>query len=156
MEVLGLCLSGGEREEKIQTSPSYLFSHEQLEKLGDILKTIADEKQTTIEELVELIFANWDNYEYGCPPAGRIPGFLDLYFKGILQQIAGTWMGKGGVGSPKTFIDDEEIEDALKDFLAFLDDINDESKRWKLLADVERTIGNLFVKWIEAERPHLR
>jgi len=156
-EGLGLHLSGLVPEEKIQTSPSYEISEQQNARMPKILEKIASEGSSTLAHVLGRIRLWWEDYEEVNGPAGPIVGVINNYDLKLIQQIVATWMGKGGGGGVRPNVLDDQIKDALKDFLAFLDDINNESKQWNLLLARHQThIGNLFVRWIEAERPDLR
>ena len=173
MQGLQLNLSGLVPEEKIQTSP-YEISEEQNARMSKMLQEIATRREpilgrnengervqmpTTLAVVLQDIRRRWEDYEEVNGPAGPIVGVINNYDLKLIQQIVATWMGRGGDGGVRPNVRDDQIMDALSDFLEFLDAIDNEGHygpRWRLSGDGEETRGASFVRWIKKEKLDLR
>ena len=166
MEVLGLCLSGLVPEEKIQTSP-YEISEEQNARMSKMLQEIARQRPsilgwdddgervempTTLAHLLEEIRCRWEDYDHVNGPAGAIVGVINNYDLKLIQQIVATWMGRGGDGGVRPNVRDDQIMEALSDFLEFLDAIDNKGN----YGDGDETMGESFVRWIKVTKLDLR
>jgi len=175
MQGLQLKLSGlvPPEEEKIQTSPSYEISEEQNGGMSKMLQEIARQRRsilgwnadgereqmpTTLADVLEEI-RRWEDYDHVNGPAGAIVGVINNYDLKLIQQIVATWMGRGGDGGVRPNVRDDQITDALSDFLKFLDAIDNEGNygpHWRLSGDGDETRGESFVRWIKQTKPELR
>jgi hypothetical protein len=174
MQGLQLKLSGLVPEEKIQTSPSYGISEEQNARMSEILQEIARKRRsilgwnadgervempTTLADVLEEIRCRWEDYDHVNGPAGAIVGVINNYDLKLIQQIVATWMGRGGDGGVRPNVRDDQITDALSDFLEFLDAIDNEGHygpKWRLSGDGDETRGESFVRWIKQKKLDLR
>jgi hypothetical protein len=117
------------------------------------------EMPTTLAHVLEEIRCRWVDYEDVNGPAGPIVGVINNYDLKLIQQIVATWMGRGGDGGVRPNVRDDQIKDALSDFLEFLDAIDNEGNygpKWRLSGDGDETRGESFVRWIKKEKLDLR
>ena len=173
MQGLQLNLSELVPEEKIQTSP-YGISEEQNDRMSEMLQEIARKRRsilgwnengervempTTLAHVLEEIRCRWEDYDHVNGPAGAIVGVINNYDLKLIQQIVATWMGRGGDGGVRPNVRDDQIMEALSDFLEFLDAIDNEGNygpRWRLSGDGDETRGESFVRWIKEKKLDLR
>jgi hypothetical protein len=166
MQGLKLILTELVPEEEKQTSP-YEISEEQNARMSKILQEIArkrpsivgwnadgegEDMPTTLAHVLEEFRCRWEDYDHVNGPAGAIVGVINNYDLKLIQQIVATWMGRGGDGGVRPNVRDDQITDALSDFLEFLDAIHKGGN----YGDGDETRGESFVRWIKQTKPELR